>query len=282
MVKSEKEISPRGRAARAGIEAKKRYEKDKYRVYAMEQENRRHLILFRSTNGWWKMGGVSALYYANYIAKRIGRKANVLPDGDFFSKFWTGVVSIKDLDALEEKLKTLKIFRSGRLSSENIKVFDLGFTLEEEMVDSMVHMRENQERQMNTMVMPKNVMPGLYMALLEGLKITVHCNNHMPVQMREQLGIQMAERARTTVVNYLLMAREVANKEEILKKILLSVEMLMGDAKIMGELDVWTMPRCIAAAKEWMTAARLIRKELGIAEEETTVETVKKKMKANG
>ena len=31
MVKSEKEISPRGRAARAGIEAKKRYEKDAHK-----------------------------------------------------------------------------------------------------------------------------------------------------------------------------------------------------------------------------------------------------------
>ena len=279
MAKKEEEISPRGRAARAGAERKKRYEKEKYRVYAMEQENRSHLILFRSTNGWWKMGGISALYYAHYVAKRIDRKANVFPDGDFFSKFWTGVVSIRNLDSLEDKLRTLKIYRNLKLSTEGVVVFDLGVKIGEQTVNELLHMRENQERQLNTMVMPESVMPGLYMALLEGLKITVHANDHIPAHMREQLGNQMTERARTTVVNYLLMSRGVAKKEEMLKKILLSVEMLMGDAKIMGELDIWTMPRCIEAAKQWLDARKLIRKELGMADEEETTETVKKRLK---
>ena len=53
--KPKKEISARGRAAQRGNEEKKRFEKEKAKVFELEKENNCYIIVFASKGGWWKM-----------------------------------------------------------------------------------------------------------------------------------------------------------------------------------------------------------------------------------
>lgn len=263
MVENKKKISPRGEAAQKGNEQKKRFEKEKARAYELEKENYTQIILFASTGGWWKMGGNSALYYTYYLAKQLKKEARLQPDSDYYSKFWTGIVSIRDIEGLEKKFeKELKIKLNKNMSNTHLKVFDLGYKVAEDTIENMRHMRENQMRSLNSMVIPEVQLPGLQSALYEGLQITYYTNKNIPVEAREMLGAQMTERARTTVVNYTLVANGVINKEEGLKKIWLSVNMLMSDAKTMAELDIWPIERCLRVTSEWAKAKKIIQKEL--------------------
>ena len=270
-----KEISPRGKAAQRGVAQRMRYEKEKKKVKELEKTNREYLIVFPSKDSWWKMGGVSALYYNYYLVKHLGRNEKLRPDSDYFSKFSTGVVSINDINQLEKDLwRVKKIGLNKDLSTETIKYFNLGYKLSDETVYGMIHMQEILERRLNQMVMPNSPIPKLYAALREGLRLTYITNKETPRVARELLGRQMTERARTTVVNYSLLANRVIPRREGLKKIWLSVSMLMSDLETMSDLKIWPTKRCVAVGKYWAEALVILRKELGIKEDGTAMETV--------
>ena len=89
----------------------KAYAENKALVMKFEETNYGYLALMRSTGGYYKMFGNSALFYVNSIAVKLGLKANLQTDGDYIAKSENGLVSVKDLGKMEDALKTIGVYK---------------------------------------------------------------------------------------------------------------------------------------------------------------------------
>ncbi len=138
-------------------------------------------MVFYSGDGWWKMGGNSALYYCYLVTPRLGIKTALKPDRDFYSKFMDGVISIRNYDVLKSNLKALNI--KVEEEAELWSVFDLGYKVSKSEMDNILNIREDRINQINQIVDTKNLYPSI--AAL-GRKIAKNlytkCNHATPVE----------------------------------------------------------------------------------------------------
>ena len=78
-------------------------EKDYYEakcyVLSREKENKRFVFLYPSmgkeSDGWYKVGGKSLIFYKNLLAPRLGREAKIRDDTDRVHRFKNGIASIR-------------------------------------------------------------------------------------------------------------------------------------------------------------------------------------------
>lgn len=131
--------------------------KIKAEVFQLEKKNDSHLYVFRSTEGWWKIGGRSALFFKYRVCPKIGLKYELRNDRDFYYSFREGIISIKSPESLEEKLKSLKIYKKG--VEKGYIVFDLPFgPISDEQVKEMRNLEKDTLREINTIVNPAEVL----------------------------------------------------------------------------------------------------------------------------
>ena len=86
-----------------------RLRKIKAQVMHLEASNHQYLIVYNSTDGYYKLAGRSVLFYTTLVTTRLKWRANVRPDTDLYYPSQEGVVSIKDLERLEANLALLGI-----------------------------------------------------------------------------------------------------------------------------------------------------------------------------
>lgn len=240
---------------------KKRYEKAKAEVFAFELRNRSKLVAFRSTAGWWKLGGTSALLYYHRVAPRLGLKPNLKADGDFYSKFEEGVISIKDINRFEENLKKLGIERIK--SGTSMRMYDLGITIDAEEIKRLKKNEEAERKKFNKLVLPKVVLPDVYVGLCNINKAIYENVRLMTPPEREYAGMEMAVMARKMLEKYILMANGKLEKEETLAELLEKIEILIADLKIALETKIWPTGTCLRISATLIDMKKILEKEYG-------------------
>ena len=91
-----------------------RLRKIKAQVMHLEANNHQYLIVYNSTDGYYKLAGRSVLFYTTLVITRLKWRANVRPDTDLYYPSQEGIVSIKDLERLEANLALLGILPDPR------------------------------------------------------------------------------------------------------------------------------------------------------------------------
>ena len=71
----------------------------KQKVMDFETTNEQYLLIYASTDNFYKIAGHSAIFFAQSIAPQIGRRCYIRPDTDHYFPSKEGIVSIRDLAA---------------------------------------------------------------------------------------------------------------------------------------------------------------------------------------
>lgn len=211
---SEAERIKRQLGAEAARTERARIEEIKAEVLKFEKTNVNRIVLWRCTGTFWKMGGNSALIYKERIAKRLKmtRLPRLVNDTDFFSKFKTGVISIRDINALEKRLKQLKIYPV--IWQKDYVSFDLGYSLSEAEINALKKLDRTRREQINQIIAPKVTYPDVYSKLKIVQVDIYYMVSGMDHIGRELVGGSMVQKMRFVMNRYFLMTNgEIAEKE---------------------------------------------------------------------
>ena len=236
--------------------------KQKAKEFAFQYEttNMRSLVVFYSGEGWWKMGGNSALFYTHLIAPRLNIKASLKPDRDFYSKFIDGVVSIKSYSALKTNLEKLNIL--VKEENELWTIFDLGFKVSKTELNNIKNIREDRISQVNQIVRVKNLYPAI--AAL-GRKIakalytkTTHCT---PVD-RDIIMNRLTQIAFENVIQIYMISADSYPPAETLRAVAKRNEKLKAYLMLMMEITAFEPEEILALEADLVDMNTQINAEL--------------------
>ena len=242
------------------VHAKSEFEKIKAEVFEFEKRNKSKLVAFQSKGGWWKMGGNSALFYYHQVAPRIGAEPKLNPDRDFYSKFSTGIISIKDLPKLTEKLKEVGIEKVK--DAEMIKIFDLGYVTSDEEITTLKKAEGAKRKKVNQVVLPKVVLPDIHVHLMEMSQIAYNQFRNADPMQREYLAADFAKEMRDITTGFILMAKGEIECTEGLMQIksgLVKIEVML---KLAMELKIWKLDACVRFSDLLIDTNNLVGKEI--------------------
>ncbi len=212
------------RRSQHGREVAAKRQKAKEYVYELEKKNDHQLIAFYSGDGWHKFGGHSALFFANMIAPRLGVKASLRPDTDFFAKFDDGVVSVRNLDVLKASLEGIGV--KMREETELWIIFDLESKVSAEELDVLRSVRKERIDQVNKIVKTGNIYPSISAKARYITKDLYTQMNHCKPVDREFVLMRMVQIAFDNLVNINLISNGIGNEKEILHSVLIKNEKL--------------------------------------------------------
>lgn len=237
----------------------KRFEAVKAKAYEFEKRNRSKIVVFRSRKGWWKMGGNSALIYVYRLAPRMDIKPKLRVDTDFFSKFHDGVVSIKDVDALERNLKTLNVHLEKR--SPEMVIFSLGYKIEDSQMELIRKTEENRREQVNRIVAPKIAIPIVNVKLHDVVRLTYIKMKKSPVTDRDYITMEVAKLAKIALGDFVMMCNGVIPEKEALQRIIRSLETILVRIDVIMAMNIWESSTCLEIATDIQEIRKILRKE---------------------
>lgn len=219
----------------------KLYAENKALIMKFEETNYEYLALMRSTGGYYKMFGHSALFYVNSIAVKLGLKANMQTDGDYTAKSENGFVSVKDLEKLEGALKTINVHKAQTKNrGGDFVLFKLPWKFTEKQLKDYVDNNDYKMRHFNHVVMVDNVMPALFIQLEELTKAIYENVRNMPsIIEREGFGYEMIDKSIEMVHLYMDLTNGLTDKKECLDKIKLKLKYIKYRTKILADLKIW-------------------------------------------
>lgn len=184
-------------------------EKYKSIAHSLEQTNYSRLIFVDSTNGFKKLIGHSALIYANDIAKRIGRRANLIADSDRYSRSVEGIVSLKLSDALISSLSSIDIILSPQQEQNGLTFFMLPRTYSQKEIEEIKNNVKKTSERITSLIIPKSPIPSIFSNLRElNFLIFINTQNMSPFG-REIIGKNLASTSDKMMLRYC----EIANKD---------------------------------------------------------------------
>ena len=250
-----------GAAAAEG--GSKRHEEVKATAFKMERLNYDKVIAFIAKDGWYKLGGHSALFYYHRLAKQLDLKPRLNPDSDFFSTFKEGIVSIRKIETLEANLKKLKIYRNDDLSvPPELYVFDLGYKISEEDVKLMENDAKIKKEKLNQMILPKVAMPELHAAMWRVTNVASRKIIQMNKNTLAMYGRPIMKDITDMQEAFLLMAMGHQDQEQMLKIMLRREIGIKCKLKMAVEVEVWPMENALILGGELVEVERMLKKAL--------------------
>ncbi len=219
----------------------KAYAENKALVMKFEETNYGYLALMRSTGGYYKMFGNSALFYVNSIAVKLGLKANLQTDGDYTVKSVNGFVSVRDIDKLESALETINVQKKQTKNKcGDFVFFELPWKFTEKQLRNYIDNNDYKMRHFNHVVMVDDAMPSLFVQLEELTKAVYENVRNMPsVIEREGFGYRMISGCTRMVHLYMDLTNGLINKKECLDNIKLELKYVKYQTKILADLRIW-------------------------------------------
>lgn len=232
----------------------------KAKIYELEKTNYDKLYLFESRNNWHKFGGHSALIYASLLAPRLKVKAKIRADSDFYSKFHDGVVSIKDVKALEKHLKELKIYASYH--GKSYTIYDLYDKVSPETIDQLRHQEEIRREQLNAIIMPKIVAPSVNAKIHEILQ-TVYTNHRKACPTdRDFIINDIVGQVKRLHDSYLTMSNGFISEKDGVSRMLVSVNHILNSLDIIDSRNIWDVKTNLRIASALQDIRRILLSEL--------------------
>ena len=199
----------------------------KSQVFKLEKDNHNHIYAFRSTDGWWKVGGNSALFLKYRVAKRLKLKYELRTDRDFYYNFRDGVIPIKNVEKLEENLKQLRIFKKG--VELGYVVFDIPFgPVSDEQIKEMRHMERTALRELNKIISPGDLLvKTLPQARIVQKSLFEACRK-LDEPSRDLIGKEIVHLSNTMMDQIMCVCKGAVPKDAIVSKVRGAVVQLNG------------------------------------------------------
>lgn len=139
----------------------------KGRAALFERTNYQFLLFFHSTNGYVKLIGHSALFFAATIAERIHWRCSIKADTDRYFPSEDGVISFRSFDKISTRLAKIELCPNQDLDSEELHYFQLDRTYSEDQISRLRDRAKHDMDQVMTMVLPISPIPSLYGAIIQ-------------------------------------------------------------------------------------------------------------------
>lgn len=190
------------RALRVALAQRKKIVKAK--VMTFEETNDHHLLIFDSTDGFQKIAGHSALFYALKICDRIGRRCKIMPDKDNYSRSEEGIVSIRSSDQLVEKMALLDIVPDEELTQDELYFYKMPRVYTEEQIQKLFDFSNQELERIQEIILPKSPMPALYRDILEMNQLVYFNVRDISDRLaKEVLGKELVAQADRVLQSYL-------------------------------------------------------------------------------
>lgn len=224
-----------------GMEGRKRKEEYlRIKKFALEREkeNFSKLFIFKDNKGWWKMVGHSAVIFHNEIAKRIGMKTRLNEDTDFDVKSEDGVINIKSIVQLSEKLETVNVYLLEL--KEDYRVYNLGKKYDNSDLERLRKTQELEWGKVNKIILPKHLYPTLYKCERELLLNSYFAMKKVEAFARENFANDVMSRTAEMIRGYSLVMNEgtQAELEAYFKKCEVDVKWMRSQMAIFSELKL--------------------------------------------
>lgn len=143
----------------------------KAQVMNFEADNQQYLLLYTSTDGYYKMAGRSVLFYAARIVPRLGRRVTVRPDTDHYYPSGEGIVSIKNLVRLAEQLSQLGILPDPERSTSELYFYKFPYRLSGAQIAALRDKNEVVRQRLNQNLRPIGPIPELHYQLMMAFEL---------------------------------------------------------------------------------------------------------------
>ncbi len=235
-------------------ERNKAYNENKKFITEFEKTNFGYLILLKSTNGFYKLVGHSALFYALNIAPKLNLAANLTTDGDYAHKSAEGIVSVREPEKLAEAFKALGIKQlRPRHNPDDFILFKLPWIFTEAQLADMQDQQNQTLRHFNQLVMIDNSIPVLFLQLEELLKIVYENTRTLPSQFdRDVFGRPLTNTANKMTCAYFDLTNGRINRVNCFKSLKSDLAFIRYQTKLLTDLKIW-QPKTSARAAETIT-----------------------------
>lgn len=222
------------------------YAETKNQIMEFEKTNYSYLALMRSTHGFYKLFGHSALFYQYSLAPKLNLKANLQTDGDFTAKSEEGFISIRKPDKLAEILATLKIQRvRTKNQTGDIILFKLPWTFTDAQIAEFVDNNHLKMRHFNHIVLVDNIIPVLFIQLEELLKAIYENVRGMsgPTE-RETFGYPLVKQTTAMLHLYLDLTNGLLSRDACFKQLKSKLNYIKYQTKLVTDLKIWQPKTC--------------------------------------
>lgn len=212
-------------------EEKRRYERLKAAIFEQEKINDKKIILFRSGENWWKMGGSSALFYATLVAPRLKEEVKARLDTDFHSKFMEGVISVPDIEEMKKKMGSLGL---KIVFSDDEKIeFELEGKVDKATIKKLKAVEELKIKSLNQDLVVMNSMPEMYDAIEKTVELALTYFGNLNKVVYDMFGKVSLDLIREMLLYVYLIELGKIEKEKGMKEIVLRTERVKLYLKVM-------------------------------------------------
>lgn len=212
-------------------EEKRRYERLKAAIFEQEKINDKKIILFRSGENWWKMGGSSALFYATLVAPRLKEEVKARLDTDFHSKFVEGVISVPDIEEMKKKMGSLGL---KIVFSDDEKIeFELEGKVDKATIKKLKAVEELKIKSLNQDLVVMNSMPEMYDAIEKTVELALTYFGNLNKVVYDMFGKVSLDLIREMLLYVYLIELGKIEKEKGMKEIVLRTERVKLYLKVM-------------------------------------------------
>ena len=246
-------------------EQKERFRKIKAEVYEREKANRSQIIVFPSGKGWYKIGGASMLLYYYEIAQKVLRRMpRIQPDLDYGElKFRLGVISIRDPEAVQERIEKAGALKLAKREASGIFVYTLKQQCDtERLKDYIEELKFAQDRAMAVLEIAPISEAEDYRRIKHVFKRACEVVRKMREYDRVCMGYRIVAHTRKILQVYMLMAEGMVAELEAWREIYKYAKLLLNELGLTVDLMMWQNEIAVAIGTDVAAIKRLAERKL--------------------
>lgn len=242
-----------------GRKQKEQYRKIKAFALEREKENWSKLFVIHEKKNWWKMVGHSAVFFQYEVAKRAGMTTKLKEDTDYELKSEEGVINIKDVLELDDKLEKAGV-QPVDIKKE-YRIYNIGKKYTEGDLERLQKQKELEWAKVNKIVLPKEMFPLLFADEKELLERIYFSTKLIEGYIRDIIGEPMIERAVENIREYSLMTNgKGMDTKKYLDMVEENVRWITSQITIIAELRLLEPERIFKMLKSAEAVRRNVEK----------------------
>ncbi|MDO5481103.1 MAG: hypothetical protein Q4F60_02030 [Candidatus Saccharibacteria bacterium] len=243
---------PNGKKTKVLTKAEHKAEKNAYIarkkkvVETLEPSNRRKVVFFRAMDGFWKVGGTSAVIFYRKILPRVDKKARLRfsPDNDWNYLFDYGVCSVRNIDVYVKKILKYPGIRLVA-DSEDYKSFLLRYEITETEFQTLVNQDEIMKKALMAKILKTQPMQNFYFELMELIRMVHSLDMHHTERITREVYVREIEELLTDMVAiYIMMTKNGMPQKVAVEKLKVKLARISAIILEMDEIGGWTHREC--------------------------------------
>lgn len=186
----------------------------KERAMNFEQSNNRYILLFASSQNFYKMAGNSVLFYAQDLSSRLGRRVEPRTDRDDYFSSEFGTVSIRDLTRLTKQFQELGILLDEEKSDNELLFFKVKRAYSKLKINQFAEAAKRDAQDLINLISTENPLPELYLQINE-LDKNIYYSVHR-ISSKDpdcQTGGQLIKISQEIIHDYFCLAKTVSEPD---------------------------------------------------------------------